>query len=280
MNILSWNCRGTGGRATIPTLKRYLQSTRAHLAFVSETKCNTTQAMNRIAHLPLPHSEIIPSSGKSGGLWLLWSDDIRLSILEKSFYFIFVRIENVLGSWILGLVYGDPHHYVSDYIWERILFYSRSSLPLCLVGDFNSVLTKSEKFGGSQKTASHVHSFQRMVQTAGVLDLGYKGPAFTWSNNQPLSTLIMQRLDRALASVTWLTQFPSAAVYHLPRFNSDHHPILLRTNPPPPKNTKTFRIENWWFQHPEFSGICNQITVPEGTNWMGAVHSIRVRISK
>ena len=49
--------------------------------------------MNRIAILPLPNFEIIPSSGKSGGLWLLWSDDVRIIMLEKFFYFMFVRVE-------------------------------------------------------------------------------------------------------------------------------------------------------------------------------------------
>lgn len=88
-------------------------------------------------------------------------------------------------------------------------------------------------------------SFQNMVQRAALIDLGYRGPAFTWSNNQQIGTLIRQKLDRVLASATWTALFPSAAVYHLPKFNSDHHPILLRTTPPPPKQGKNFKIENW-----------------------------------
>lgn len=87
MNILSWNCRGSGGRATLHTMSRYLRATRPHLAFLSETKCNSVKAMDRIARLPLPHAEVVPSTGKSGGLWLLWSNDISIFILEKIFLF-------------------------------------------------------------------------------------------------------------------------------------------------------------------------------------------------
>ncbi|MBA0570745.1 hypothetical protein Golob_004359 [Gossypium lobatum] len=38
-----------------------------------------------------------------------------------------------------------------------------------------------------------------------------------------------KRLDRALASDTWVSSFPHCIVYHLPLIKSDHRPILLRT---------------------------------------------------
>ena len=83
---------------TIQTMQRYLHATKAHLAFISETKCDTAKALDRVIHLPLPNFEIIHSAGKSGSLWLLWADNINITNLERSFYFIFVRVENVLGS--------------------------------------------------------------------------------------------------------------------------------------------------------------------------------------
>lgn len=140
----------------------------------------------------------------------------------------------------MGCIYGDPHHAVTAYIYERILFYSRSFFPLCLVGDFNSILMSCEKMGGNNKKNKNMNNFRRMVQSADLVNLGYCGPAFTWSNNQQQGSLIMQRLDRALASTAWTALFPSAAVYHLPRFNSDHHPILLHTAPPPLRIKKHF----------------------------------------
>lgn len=131
MNIIIWNCRGSGGRSTVSQLNRYLLGTRADLVFISETKCDTKRAKVRIANLPLRNSEVVPSNGRSGGLWVLWSDNVQIVILERSFYFLFVKVEHVLGSWILELVYGDPHHAVSCYIWERIIYYSRLSSSLC-----------------------------------------------------------------------------------------------------------------------------------------------------
>lgn len=149
MNVLSWNCRWSEGRATLHTMYCYLHATREHIAFISETKCSTDKVVDRVSRLPLKNFEIIPSASKGGGLWLLWSDDVKINILERSFYFFFVRVENASGSFILGFIYGDPHHHVTEYIYDRILFYLCSSLPLCLIGDFNYVLMTNEKFGGS-----------------------------------------------------------------------------------------------------------------------------------
>lgn len=255
-------------------LHRYIHASCAHVVFVSETKCNTTIATSRISRLPLPNFEIVPSHGKGGGLWLLWSTDVKLIILELSFYFIFARVENVTGSWILGFVYGDPHHVVTDYIYDRILFYSSSPFPLCLVGDFNSILMPHDKLGGSTSNPRHMNKFRTLAQRAALIDLGYRGPAYTWCNNQYKGNLIMQRLDRVLATAPWTALHPAAAVYHLPRFNSDHHPILLRTSPPPPRIQKKFKTENWWLLHPQFEEVCKQAISRASQSWSSASCSL------
>lgn len=97
-----------------------------------------------------------------------------------------------------------------------------------------------------------------MVNTAALIDLGYRGLAFTWSNNQHNGNLILQRLDRVLASTTWTAIFPSAAVYHLPCFNSNHNLILLRTSPPPPKIQKALKLKIGGFITPN-SKTCVQM---------------------
>jgi len=67
-----------------------------------------------------------------------------------------------------------------------------------------------------------------MINCAGLLDLGFNGPIYTWSNRRHEGLLIQERLDRVLANPAWNALFPSAAVFHLPAISSDHAPILLR----------------------------------------------------
>ena len=78
--------------------------------------------MDRINTLPLHNSIIVPSIGASGGLWMLWSDEIRLIEVEKSSNFIVADVEGLNGMQqcrIIG-VYGDPDRVDNPVIWEVI----------------------------------------------------------------------------------------------------------------------------------------------------------------
>lgn len=58
-----------------------------------------------------------------------------------------------------------------------------------------------------------------------------------------------------------------ASVYHLPRFSSDHSPILLRLTPPKPKSKPKFKSENWWMLKPGFDEVCKKAAELGKGNW-------------
>ncbi|KAJ4755626.1 DNAse I-like superfamily protein [Rhynchospora pubera] len=282
MSILSWNCRGSGGDATILSLARYLHSSRACLAFISETKCSFSQATTRISRLPLRNAEIIPSVGKSGGIWLLWNDDAIVDVVERSHFFLFAKIKLNYANepWLLGAIYGHPNPMVQNYIWDRVTHYaSTQNLPLCIIGDFNCILGVEEKMGGSTKLKAKNKAFASMVHRAGLHDLGYSGPAYTWTNHQPKNTLIRQRLDRALANALWVTRFRHARVLHLPKFNSDHAPILLTLDAARKQVQKSFRVENWWLLHSDFAQVCSDASHSE-TDWNSFLKKLKTSARK
>lgn len=213
-------------------------------------------------------------------MWLLWADAVRLKVLEKSHYFMFAKIEDANCVWILGMVYGDPGGYANSYIWERITYYAtQHGTPLCVVGDFNAILHPGEKLGGSKKTKKKHSDFKKMVVDAGLIDLGYSGPAYTWTNYQQGSNLILERLDRALAMVDWTVSFPKSAIFHLPRINSDHNPILIRTESRPRNQRKAFKVENWWMMRHDFQEeVCAKVVLERPMNWDSALTSFRKRV--
>lgn len=123
------------------------------------------------------------------------------------------------------------------------------------MGDFNSILSEQEKFGGRTRLNSSASLFRQFLFDTGLVDLGFRGPAYTWTNCQHTSTVIFQRLDRILVSSSWSQAFPHAHVNHLPRIHSDHAPLLLRThNQAIPK--KKFKVERWWFEADGFRETC------------------------
>lgn len=52
------------------------------------------------------------------------------------------------------------------------------------IGDFNEILHIHEKYGGSIRTYAQMESFREAMEDNGLIDLGYKGDKFTWSNNR------------------------------------------------------------------------------------------------
>ena len=92
-----------------------------------------------------------------------------------------------------------------------------------------------------------------------MIDNGYSGARFTWSNHRPLSHLIQKRIDRVFINAEWNLLFPDASVQHLERAHSDHCLILLCLD----KNhdvklPRPFRFQPMWLSHPTFSSIVRE----------------------
>lgn len=83
-----------------------------------------------------------------------------------------------------------------------------------------------------------------------MIDLGYQGADFTWSNGR-----VRERLDRCFCNGDWRLCFPEAKVVHLLKTRSNHCPVLVklqsvtsntRLNPP-------FWFQAMWMQHAEYA---------------------------
>lgn len=252
MSILSWNCRGAGGPRKRRFLNKILWATKASIAFVSETKCSLKKSKRVLPDLALQNHCCVSARGRSGGLWLLWGEHVSLQVISKSRSLIHARVSDPgKPSWSLVCVYGDPSHNSNEQLWECISAIVRKEVLVCVIGDFNAISDTKEKWGGNPAVSKNTRLFRDFLFEAGLVDLGFKGPAFTWTNRQNASSAIFERLDRAVATVQWNQIFTHAYVNHLPRIHSDHAAILLRTNQKPFPIPK-FRIENWWLNTPGF----------------------------
>lgn len=109
--------------------------------------------------------------------------------------------------------------------------------------------------------------FRAWVEQTGLIDLGFHGPAYTWSNKQGVHSHVAQRLDRALSTTAWSMSYPQMAVFHLPRFQSDHLPILIRTQPKRCQHKQKFRCEDWWALREDFPQVCQKAAPPGTVQW-------------
>ena len=70
------------------------------------------------------------------------------------------------------------------------------SLPWLLLGDFNDMISEEEKLGGLPINRTRMTAFRNCLDKCGLIDLGFHGPRFTWTNKSPVwqSTIKERRI--------------------------------------------------------------------------------------
>lgn len=67
--------------------------------------------------------------------------------------------------------------------------------PWIVLGDFNAVLDSKDKRGGRSIAQNSSSPFRTFLQHGGMIDLGFKGPTYTWKNRRAGHTNIQERID-------------------------------------------------------------------------------------
>lgn len=192
---------------------------------------------------------------------MLWNEDSRLivDIVTASEYSIHVLIKVPTNSYtfLLTTIYASPSFTNRKILWNYLKDLLPSvRLPWVLLGDFNDMLFQDEKMGGLPLTSSRINAFWDCLDYCGLMDLGFHGPKFTWTNKNLIwYRNIKERLDRGLGNAEWKLLFPRSEIHYLPRTKSYHCPILLDTDPTICKSIKLFKFEHMWLVDPSFSTL-------------------------
>ena len=187
-------------------------------------------ALNRLGFF-LMSQVAAPSS--SGGLVLsrLPRVDLESFTSNKNNISTWCYFDPPQSPWILSCVYGPLNRSDRLDFWDTFVAIGDGfeASWLC-IGDFNSVLDQSKKIGGRHVASSSNCSFRKFIDHFGMIDVGFVGNPFTWGNNRKGLENIKERLDRGLASPSWVHLHPDFSLIHLPALNSVHNPISLNTN--------------------------------------------------
>ena len=253
MKFIGWNCqgadRGLHSSKKMDYLANLMSSTKAQVCFVSETRSSKYTSSQLNNRFNIVDSLVVPSRGLSGGLWLLWTDEMQVDVKYADHHVILANAVHIASSvnFVLVCIYGDPHHRLTKMIWDRITAFVHTNLgsPTVCMGDLNDILSPVDTTS-SNIYKSHLSSVSTYVKNCGLFDIGYSGPAYTWTNKRFSSTPIFERLDRCLVNAEWCGVFPTTNVFNLPIMFSDHAPILLSTDSQFRKPKHTFKFENWW----------------------------------
>ncbi|XP_050212592.1 uncharacterized protein LOC126664301 [Mercurialis annua] len=252
MKLMCWNCQGLGSALTVKNLKMLCRSNSPDVVFLMETKNSISKIKKVFAYCEFSNVMAIDPIGKSGGLCLVWKDELDLQIQHTSNNFIICTISITNGPSFDSIFC----HLYCNIIHRRAQFQYLQSIrdrmlgPVLCAGDLNDYLLPSEKKGGNAfKLENHV-DFTTFMECMEFRDLGFAGPPFTWSNRRNYPNSIKVRLDRALANEEWQALFPGAEVHHLSDLGSDHRPILIKTDPQRLNYSRKFFFDKRWGAKP------------------------------
>jgi hypothetical protein len=187
MKILAWNCRGLAHSSTVLSLRTFIRNENPDIVFLTETKSARHVVSPILRQLGYFLTVQAPPSNSRGGLLLAWKSDVILSAFYVS--------NNLICAWyysatpdvkcLLSFVYGPPYKKTSSEFWTVLSSFGVSlSAPWLCIGDFNSILSPNDKYGGRPYNSLLANPFMDFIDTFGMVDLGFSGNPYTWSNHR------------------------------------------------------------------------------------------------
>ena len=148
--------------------------------------------------------------GFCGGIWLLWnSGEVSLDVLMVTDQAIHasVQVSPSKPHWLLSAVYASPNLDTRLKFWDQLVnFASTHNAPWVVTRDFNDILSRHEKFSFTPANTRRINAFHNCLDACNLLDLGFNGPRFTWTNKRDRG-LVMERLDRFFCNPSWQNLF-------------------------------------------------------------------------
>jgi hypothetical protein len=261
MNPLAWNCRGLGNPRAVRTFRDLQKMKAPKVLFLSETKLNVEEMEWIRVGLKYDSAFVVPSKGRSGGLALLWDEDVDLSITSYTRFHVDAQIKSQEGLWRFTGFYGHPETAKRKGSWALLKYLKEiSPLPWVCMGDFNEILSGDEKAGVNQRPQWQMEDFREAIQACELYDLCFSGPKVTWNNSRDVEGFSGGRLDRGFGNMLWKEMFKNAMIVNIPVSYSDHMAIslvLLCNDQLRKRAPRLFCFEQAWTKHEE----CEKVIV-------------------
>ncbi|XP_030478269.1 uncharacterized protein LOC115695336 [Cannabis sativa] len=263
MKILSWNARGLGNPTAFRHLKLLVRQLSPQVLFLMETRLGS-YSISKFRHsLQFNNGLESPRVGLSGGLMLLWKDNINVSlnVFGPTYFDSFLSIDDG-PTFHFTAFYGAPAASNRSSSWTLLqrLNDIAPTMPWLVTGDFNEILSQSDKYGGPLRNESQIEAFRKALDHYHLHDLPYDGDRFTWVKNRTAISTTKERLDWVFTNHLWNSCFDTPTVSHLDFFSSDHRTVdaivaPLNTAASSHRQRSRFRFEKLWLVDPESKDI-------------------------
>lgn len=181
-------------------------------------------------------------------------------VLSKQEIHVLVKVTSSNFEFICTGIYASPRFHKRCILWNNLKNVANlHNKPWAIAEDFNEVLVEEDKYRGRMISTNRSLLFKECLDTCNMVDLGFNGPRFTWTNWRDIFDLVQERIDRFFANPSWCTNFPNAKVTHLTHCLSDHCMVLLESNPSSGVHLpKPFMFHSFWLSDLSFPCIVSE----------------------
>ena len=200
MNIIVWNCRGARKPSFQSHVRELVHNHNPAILVVMETRVGGDREREITDKLPFVNAYHTETIGYAGGLWMLWNSDrvniTPMSSTEQEIHAI-VTVLNSHSNWLFTAVYASPRSAERHILWNNLIkVLELHNLPWVMAGDFNEPLTEKDKYGGKIVSVNRSLLFKECLEKCSMIDIGFTGARFTWTNKRLIQSLIQERIDR------------------------------------------------------------------------------------
>ncbi|XP_074327603.1 uncharacterized protein LOC141665516 [Apium graveolens] len=163
-------------------LNEIIKQFRPNLIFLSEIKVKRKKIEALCKKIHYTSCFVVEAQNNGGGLALMWQNERGVHIKGSCNHYIdFEVVCEQVGRWRYTGFYGCPERKRRKESWEILrTLAGESTLPWCVLGDFNDIMFAHEKSGGRSQPSRLMEGFRSAVNECELLDLGFVGSEFTW----------------------------------------------------------------------------------------------------
>lgn len=191
---------------------------------------------------------------------LAWMPKQSLHIIYESKQLVHTNLLDNRGNLLsIIFVHVNLDHSKREEVWSKLRNLKSSAYPrwLC-IGDFNQIVNCDYKCSFNHGSIPGIELFQEVISDLALCELASTSHKFTWMNKRDEENFVMERIDKAFASVDWVNAYPNYALRNLPIIRSDYGPIILDFEYLQPFRRRPFRFKRMWLSHPTCKSMVQQ----------------------
>ena len=113
-----WNVQGAASPKFHRAFKTLKQMYKPQLCVLFEPRCSGQKADAFIRKSRYSFSHRVEARGFSGGIWILWTEELTVDVIEDHPQFVSLRVVASNGSWFyITAIYASPSRSIRDQLW-------------------------------------------------------------------------------------------------------------------------------------------------------------------